>query len=261
MTTEGNDDLTMEVDEAPRGPTGGTLTMSNDQEVTPKLDIMPEMVTISTGRRKPRECPVESWADEVEIQSEDDRVNKDIRRAQQLLEDQACNILNECCEGGADRWDKEGTLTIPGMFSWLETGVTVDGHYERGVKHLIDHEWSMYLHHQRLINNESNLGWLRNMLYGVTQQVMHQDLGHWLAYVAEHPDHNPTLVSSPYYAKYVFEKDAGSAFRHIDLNIDQFLATGRGANAIQGSVSLDNESAEAGCTELVKGFHRHIETW
>ena len=26
-------------------------------------------------------------------------------------------------------------------------------------------------------------------------------------------------------------------------------------------VSLDNESAEAGCTELVKDFHRHINTW
>ncbi|MCJ1464250.1 hypothetical protein MMC07_002863 [Pseudocyphellaria aurata] len=93
---------------------------------------------------------------------------------------------------------------------------------------------------------------------GITQQVMRQDLGHWLAYVAARPDHSPTLISFPYYAKYVFEKDAGSAFRHIDLNIEQFLATKRGANAIQGSVSLDDESEEAGCTELVKGFHNHI---
>ena len=97
-------------------------------------------------------------------------------------------------------------------------------------------------------------------MYSITQQIMRQDLGHWLLYVATRPDYHPILISYPYYAKYVFEKDSGTAFRHIDLNIDQFLATGRGANAIQGSVSLDNESAEAGCTELIKGFHNNIRS-
>ena len=69
------------------------------------------------------------------------------------------------------------------------------------------------------------------------------------------------MISFPYYAKYVFEKDLGSAFWHIDLNIEQFFTTNCGANAIQGSVSLDKETAEAGCTELVKGFHNHIRPW
>ena len=99
------------------------------------------------------------------------------------------------------------------------------------------------------------------MLYSVTQQVIRQDLGHWLAYVAARPDHCPTLISFLYYAKYVFEEDTGTAFQHIDLNIDLPLATGRGINAIQGSVSLDNKSAKAGCTELVKGFHNYIGAW
>ena len=130
-----------------------------------------------------------------------------------VMSDQlACTILDECCENGAEIWDQEGTLTVPGMFSWLETGVTVDGRHEPGVQGLIDHEWSMYLHHQHRISNASNLGWLRNTLYSITQQIMRQDLGHWFLYVATRPDHNPILISYPYYAKYVFEKDSRTAF-------------------------------------------------
>lgn len=34
----------------------------------------------------------------------------------------------------------------------------------------------------------------------------------------------------------------------------------RGANIIQGSVSLDDENAQ-GCTEIVPGFHRYIGSW
>lgn len=99
------------------------------------------------------------------------------------------------------------------------------------------------------------------MFFGVTQQVVWQDLGHWLPYVAARIDHNSTLISYLYCAKYVFEKDSGTSFRHIDLNLDKFVATGRGGNAVRGSVSLDDKSAEAGCAELVKRFHRHIDTW
>ena len=75
------------------------------------------------------------------------------------------------------------------MFLWLETGITIDGDHESGVKNLIDDEFAMYLYHQYRIGGQSNLGWLRNMLYGVTQQIIRQDLGHWLAYVAARPDH------------------------------------------------------------------------
>ena len=81
-------------------------------------------------------------------------------------------ILNGCCERAANVWDREDTLTIPAMFNWLETGVTVGHHYESGVKPFIDHEFHMYLHYQHRINNESNLGWLQNMVYGVTQQII-----------------------------------------------------------------------------------------
>lgn len=69
---------------------------------------------------------------------------------------------------------------------------------------------------------------MRNMFFGVTQQIMRMDLGHWSIYVAARADHNPRLVSYPYYAKYVFEKDTGTAFRHIDLNLDELVASGWG---------------------------------
>ena len=45
------------------------------------------------------------------------------------------------------------------------------------------------------------------------------------------------------------------------MNIDKYLGTGRGANIIQGSVSLDDETIEGGCTEIVPGFHRNIAHW
>lgn len=128
-----------------------------------------------------------------------------------LTDEHARTILDECCTDGARVWEDQGTLTIPDMFSWLEYGVTVDGRHEPGVRALIDDELLMYLHHQRPINGVSNHGWLRNMFFGVTQQIARQDPGHWLAYVAARPDHRPQLVSYQYYVKYVFEKDSGTA--------------------------------------------------
>lgn len=174
---------------------------------------------------------------------------------------EAGSILDRLCPGSSELWHSDGMLTIPDVFSWLENGIWIDDIYEPGVKQMVDEEFDLYLWHQRPVNGRSNNGWLRNMFFSITQQIIRQDLAHWLLYVATRPGHHPQLISYPYYAKFVFEKDNSTGFRHIDLNIDAFLATGRGGNAIQGSVSLDNESEEAGCTQLVKGFHRHIAAW
>lgn len=141
-------------------------------------------------------------------------------------------------------------LQIPSVLVYIQ--------WLTGVKQMIDDEFDLYLWHQCPVNGRSNNGWLRNMFFNLTQQIIRQDLGHWLLYVAARPDHRPQLISFSYYAKFVFEKDNSTGFKHVDLNIDAFLGTGRGGNAIQGSVSLDDESEEAGCTQLVKGFHRHI---
>lgn len=157
-------------------------------------------------------------------------------------------------------WETTGNLIVYDMFSWLFDGVTIDGKLERGIKDLIDEEFNMYLHHQREVNGESNRGWLRIMYFGLTQQIIRQDLGIWMLYVALRPDRNPNLILYPYYAKYAREGDS-TAFRHIDMNSPQYLSTGRGKNIIQGSVSLDDETVESGCTELIPGFHRHVKAW
>lgn len=39
------------------------------------------------------------------------------------------------------------------------------------------------------------------------------------------------------------------------------MATGRGAKVVQGSVSLNDKSALAGCTGLVKSFRKHVAAW
>lgn len=46
------------------------------------------------------------------------------------------------------------------------------------------------------------------MYYGVTQQVMRQDLAHWMLYVAARSDGRHELVSYPYYVKFVQESDS-----------------------------------------------------
>ena len=44
------------------------------------------------------------------------------------------------------------------------------------------------------------------------------------------------------------------------MNVSQYLDNGHGADIIQGSVSLDDET-EGGCTEIVPGFHKCIRKW
>lgn len=72
-----------------------------------------------------------------------------------------------------------------------------------------------------------------------------------MLYVALRPDRNHRLVMFPYYCKYVGSDDHNTAFRHIDISIPKYLDSGRGRNMIQGSVSLDDETTEDGCTILV----------
>ena len=62
-----------------------------------------------------------------------------------------------------------------------------------------------------------------------------------------------------YYAKYAHEGD-NTFFRHIDLNIRDLASSGRGANMIQGTVSLDDEKPDD-CTMILPGMHKHIKEW
>ena len=45
------------------------------------------------------------------------------------------------------------------------------------------------------------------------------------------------------------------------MDVEHFLATGRGANIIQVSISLADETVEGCCTEIVPGFYCRIIGW
>ncbi|KAF7505499.1 hypothetical protein GJ744_000746 [Endocarpon pusillum] len=146
-------------------------------------------------------------------------------------------------------WLEEGSLNVSRIFAWMFVGITIGEKHEAGIGPLIEDEFLMYKHHQREINGKPNRGWLRTMLYLLTQQLIRQDPQYWMLYVAMRPDHNQRLVSYPYYTKFARPGDS-TVFRHMDMNIPEFLATSRGGNIIQESVSLDDKTAATGCTEI-----------
>src|SRR5271156_1070127 len=78
-------------------------------------------------------------------------------------------------------------------------------------------------------------------------------------YCALRPDQNTNLVSYPYYAKYAHEDD-NTFFRHIDLNIRNLASLGRGANMIQGTMSLGDEKPDD-CSMILPGMDKHIKEW
>lgn len=98
------------------------------------------------------------------------------------------------------------------------------------------------------------------MYFGLTQQLIRQNVEYWMLYVALRPDRNHKLISYPYYAKLAQNRDS-TVFKHIDINVPRYLANGRGAELIQGFVSLDHEAQASGCTVLVPGFHHHFCEW
>ena len=88
----------------------------------------------------------------------------------------------------------------------------------------------MYEWHLREINNRSNLGWNRNQLYSLIQQLMRQDPGYYLLYTSLRPDYNTRAVSYPYYIKSTKDRD-NTEFFYIDYNIKR-LRRRRGKNQI-----------------------------
>ena len=123
----------------------------------------------------------------------------------------------------------------------------------------IDDEFDCYRHHQRRRNGVPNHGWLRVMHHSYVQQAVRQSPEYWMLYVLLRPDYAYRLVSMPYFAKFSQPGDS-TKFRHIDVNIDNLLTQGLGANMIQGSLSFDRETPED-CTELLVGMHRRLGDW
>jgi hypothetical protein len=174
-------------------------------------------------------------------------------------DDQArlCTYLGIDQEG----WDRNGSVIVD-CFDWWATEKYTGAQVtlaERTILAVILEEFEMYHAHLRFINKKPNYGWLRNMYHSLGQQVMRQDPKYFAIYCALRPDRNTNLVSYPYYAKYAHKGD-NTFFRHIDVNKKQLASSGRGANMIQGTVSLDNENQDD-CTEILPGMHKHIKEW
>jgi hypothetical protein len=139
-----------------------------------------------------------------------------------------------------------GTVVLD-CFDW----VTKD----KKLMEILRESYEMYDYHSRAIDGNSNLGWCRTMYHSGIQQLMRGDPLYWLYYAMLREETN--LISYPYYTKYT-KVDDKTFFRHIDLNIAECVATGKGADAIQGSVSWDQEDHD-NCTEMLDCFHHHIK--
>ena len=169
--------------------------------------------------------------------------------------------LRRCWGIDGQEWDRCGSVVVD-CFGWWATEPYTGPCVTLAKKTILDvvlEEFEMYHAHLRLINQKPNYGWLRNMYYSLGQQAMRQDPQYFAIYCALRPDQNTNLVSYPYYAKYAHEGD-NTFFRHIDVNVKELATSGRGANMIQGSVSLDDER-EDDCTMILPGMHRHIQAW
>jgi hypothetical protein len=149
------------------------------------------------------------------------------------------------------RWTSDGSVNIGGLFEYWKWE-------DNAVQNIAGLDFEMYRWHLRMIDGRSNRGWMRNMMYSLTQQLVRQDPGYWLVYTLLRSDHSYRLTSYPYYTKSQQPGDP-TAFRHIDHNIES-MAAGRGVRQIQGSLSLDDEYADD-CTEIVPGMHRHLLDW
>jgi hypothetical protein len=141
---------------------------------------------------------------------------------------------------------------LDGFFSYL-----VD---DPEVFAIVEEEFNMYKYHLRTeLDGQDNRGWMRHMFYSLPQQVIRQDPGYWAITAAARPDTNYWLISYPYYVKDTSEGE-NTGFAHFDINVDEFVKSGRGLNMVQGSVSVDDET-EDNCTLLVLGFQHVIHEW
>jgi hypothetical protein len=117
-------------------------------------------------------------------------------------------------------WKARGTINIS-AFKWvLQSEI---------LRPILDHEYNMYMWHQRRINNRDNYGWLRTMFHGLIQQLVRMYPGYWMLYAALRPDMVAWMISYPYYAKYTAPGDR-TEFRHIDLNAQLMSQRDYGVN-------------------------------
>jgi len=149
------------------------------------------------------------------------------------------------------RWDRDGNLLIPNLLNYIRE--------DRRLYEMIGQEFDMYEHHFQPHTSKPKMGFLRNMFYSITQQLVRQDPAWYALNAACRPSHDWRLISYPYVAKKVVPGER-TGFAHTDVNIATWVEYGHGANQLTSSVSLDQEKP-TDCTEIVPGFHHNAIAW
>ena len=152
-------------------------------------------------------------------------------------------------------WIEIDNLLILDLFFWL----WIDVKREAKIEDLIDQEFDLYLYHQVERNDQFNKNWLRTMCYELIQQIIRQNSSYWVLYVSLRLNRHTRLIAYFYYVKYAKSKNS-TYFRHLDMNIRQYLEFDHDANIIQDFVSMNDET-KVDCTEILLDFHQHIKKW
>ena len=156
----------------------------------------------------------------------------------------------------------QATINLP-LFSWWwsqDYAFHMDGEVYT-IGELVGIEFNTYNWHFRHEDAAvGQRGWLRNMYHGISQQLMRMDPEYYRLTVLLRPDNAWRLISYPYYTKYAAAEDS-MAFRQVDINLAEYLRTGKGGSLLQSLLSLNDE--EDGCTELVVGFNSRekVKKW
>jgi hypothetical protein len=99
------------------------------------------------------------------------------------------------------------------------------------VTNMVFTKFNMYRYHFRKINKKKNYGWLRNIFYNISQQLMRQNPVYYAYYITFRQDGAWRLVSYSYYVKYALLGN-NTFFRYIDINIPRFFESKRDKHMI-----------------------------
>jgi hypothetical protein len=153
--------------------------------------------------------------------------------------------------GSWQKWQQDGNLLVPNLLSYLRS--------DSRLYNMIGKEFEMYEHHFQPHTSKPKMGFLRNMFFSLTQQLVRQDPAWYALNAAARLSNDWRLISYPYVVKMV-SPGYKTGFVHTDVNIAKWAKNKHGANQLTSSVSLDKEKS-TDCTVVIPGFHKHAAEW
>jgi hypothetical protein len=149
-----------------------------------------------------------------------------------------------------DEWQSQGNLILNDLMSYLN---------HPSIARLIDDEFDLYKHHFQPHRAKAAMGFRRNMMYSLVQQMVRQDPGYYAVNASCRSEPHWRLITYPYVTK-DSEEGQQLGFLHVDINVCEYVKHGTGRDQLTSSVSLDDETAD-GCTVLVPRFHHRCKEW